>query len=301
MSARHVRLIAAILAALLVLWGASQLLSHGSDSVQGSVPVPHVTAEQADHVTIRHGTDTVDLVRAGTQWMVNSHRASLSALNDLLLALRDSAPPELAATNRSSWTRMGVDSTGGWWLSIRGKGVKLLRLVVGQSGPGYQSGYVRLPGSDSVYLWQGRLPELVRRPVEQWRDHRIAAVTPDSVRAIEVTVGRAQYALARDDSAHWRLRGGAAADSGKVTALLGRLRDLQATGFATDAQADSSARRRPDRRLVLRGAGPAPLVALTFDSTATGYWVRRSGDSVVYRLEPWVVQGLTPEEKTMKP
>jgi hypothetical protein len=299
-SPRQLRVIGAILAGLLVLWGASQLLSRGSDVLRGRLTVPRMTAAQVDQVTIRHGADSVALVRTGGAWTVNGLRASLAALNDLLVALRDSTPPDLAGGSRASWSRLSVDSAGGWWLSIRGQGKDLLQLVVGQSGPGYQSGYVRLPGSDSTYLWRGQLPDLVRRPLEQWRDHRIAAVAPDSVRAIAVEHGRERYIISRADSVHWRFPDGHAADSGTVAALLGKLRDLEATGFATPAQRDSAARRRPTRHLVLRGARPAPLLDLAFDSTTAGYWVRRAGDSVVYRLEPWVVEGLTPGDSALR-
>jgi hypothetical protein len=41
-------------------------------------------------------------------------------------------------------------------------------------------------------------------------------------------------------------------------------------------------------------------VALTFDSTASGYWVRKPEGGTVYRLDFWQVDQLTPAEDALK-
>jgi hypothetical protein len=300
MSARQLRILMLVLAGLLVLWGAARVFSHGSDVTTGSLTLPTITSGIADSVTITHAADTIHLVRAGERWRVNGYRAALQGVQDLFLSLRDSAPPEIAALSPTSFPRMGVDSAGGWWLGVRGGDRTDLRLVIGRSGQQAGTGYVRRPGSDTVFLWHGRLPELVRRPLDQWRDHRIVAVPPDSVRDIVVERGTRRYTL-RSQAGRWHFDGGTPADSGKVTSLLGRFRDLEATGFATAAQADSSRSRRPRRSVTLRGSGDTVLAQLSFDSTAIGYWVRRAGDSTVYRLDTWQVDGLTPVDSTLRP
>lgn len=298
MSARQLRLLVIALVGLLVLWGTSRLLSRGSDVVRGSLAFPGITAGSADSVVITHGADTVRLARAGERWTMNGYPASLQAVQDLFLALRDSAPPEVAAISPTSFARMGVDSTGGWWVHVSGAGREALRLVIGGGGTEYGTGYLRRPGSDTVFLWRGRLPELVRRPAEQWRDHRIAAVIPDSVRRIAIERGARRYELSAEPHG-WRLAQ-AAADSAKVAAFLGRFRDLEAAGFATPAQADSALHHAPRRRVTLRGTSGGPLLALTIDSTASGYWVRREGDSTVYRMDSWNADPLTPADSTFR-
>ena len=45
---------------------------------------------------------------------------------------------------------------------------------------------------------------------------------------------------------------------------------------------------------MLRDAGARVFLALTFDSTASGYWVRTSEGGTVYRLDSWHVDQLTP-------
>jgi hypothetical protein len=75
---------------------------------------------------------------------------------------------------------------------------------------------------------------------------------------------------------------------------------VEAAGFATAAQADSASFARPDRRAALLRTDGTPLLALAFDSTASGFWVRTEGDSTVYRMDGWAVDRLTPADSTLK-
>jgi len=53
------------------------------------------------------------------------------------------------------------------------------------------------PGDAHVYLWRGRLVSVVDRPVDGWRDKRIAALEPDSIAALDVVRGKDRYSLKR--------------------------------------------------------------------------------------------------------
>ena len=84
------------------------------------------------------------------------------------------------------------------------------------------------------------------------------------------------------------------------------IRAITAAGFASPKEADSTRTLRPARRVALRGAGGALLVALSFDSTTGAYVVRRAGGTAtggdpatVYRMNTWDVDGLTPARSTL--
>lgn len=294
MSATQLRRLALAVGVLLVLWGLSTLLGHRSDRLGGSLGLPRLSSTTTDTVTIVHGTDTVRLVQGPPGvWTVNGHRASPGAGSDLLRALGDSTPPEVAAISRSSFQRMGVDS-GAWALRVGPLAHPRFTLLVGNPGEQYGTAYVRLAQSDTVYLWRGDLPSLVRRPPDAWRDHHVVSIPADSIDAIEVSRQGTRYAVRRAGKG-WTI-GAAPADTNKVKVLLAQFANLSAQGFGGDRTVDSLTRgkKRVQRSVTVRGKGAAPLLALTLDSAGGSFWGTRPGDGTVYRFDNWQVLQLTP-------
>jgi uncharacterized protein DUF4340 len=299
MSANQLRLLALALMLLICVWLGARLLSHTSDVIRSRLTLPPVKAEQTDSIVIRHGADTLRLVRAGTAWTVNGYRAGKEPVGQLFLAFIDAAVPDLAAVSPSSFQRMGVDSTGGYWLRVWSGGQPTVKLVIGAHAAAPSSGYVRREGSDSILLWRSNLVDLARRQVNDWRDKVIEAVAPESVLAVNVTARRS-YGLRRTGTS-WRFAGGGGADSGKVAGLLTMYRSFTASGFGTAAQADSGKKPAARRTLTLVGAGGAKLLELTFDSSSTGVWARRAGDDNVYRVDAWRLNSFVPPDSALRP
>ena len=306
MSSTQLKLIAGGLLALLLLWGASALLSRGPDPVRASLDLRVPALADVDSITIVKGLDTIAIARqSATDWTVNGHRATLASVTELLQALRDTVHPELVAQNSSSFVRLDVDSAGGRWLRLRGGrgGKPLLEVIVGTRPTDIQSAYLRRPGDAHVYLWRGRLGALVERTLDDWRDKRIAVLAPDSIALVEVVRGKDRYALRRAGKA-WRVNG-APADSGAVARYLDRLKAITASGFATSQDTASRRTARQERRLAVRTPRHA-LVSLAFDSIAGGFVVRRLAggggeDVTVYRMNVWDVDGVTPTSASLLP
>jgi hypothetical protein len=307
MSSKHLKLIAMSLAVLLLLWGASELFSRGSDEITGTLSLPALAQGDVDTIAIVRGMDSIVLAKQSTTaWTVNGRRAALDAVNELFQALRDTAQPELVAEDSSSFARLNVDSAAGRWLRFRAGGKPVFQLIVGARGSEYASAYVRRPGEARVHLWRGPLAQLMDRTADEWRDKRVAAVQPDSIVAVDVERGKDRYTLRRDGKV-WTLNG-AAADSGAVARMLEKYGSITATGFATPNQADSARAMRAARRLTVRGAQGVTLLSLVFDSIPGGFWVRRArgaapgGDpGTVYRMNAWDVDGLTPASRALLP
>jgi uncharacterized protein DUF4340 len=305
MSPKHLKLIAVGLAALLLLWGGTELLSRGSDSVTGSVKLPALLQTDVDTVSIVKGTDSIVLARQSpAAWSVNGHRAAPDAVSELFQALADTTRSELVAQEVSSYARLGVDSAAGRWLRLSRGGKPLLEVVIGMRGTDFQSAYLRRPGDAHVYLWRGRLASAVDRAVDAWRDKRIAALEPDSIVALEVVRGKDRYTLKRAGQ-RWALNG-QATDSAAVARYLDRLKAITAAGFVTPKELDSTKAlgTRPLRRLDVLG-DRGVLLSLAFDSTASGFLVHhvvgaRGEGATVYRMNFWDVDGVTPASRSLK-
>lgn len=288
----------ALLAALLIVWGALRVFRGGVGDTPTGLEVPRLTAADVDRVLIE-AADTARIERAAAGWAVNGHEAAADKVTDLISAITDTGlSTELVARSAGSHARLGVDSASGRRVRFLKGDRVLLDLVLGNQGRAYQTAYVRRAGEDEVYLLRGRLAAIVDADVDGWRDRRIGGVTGDSVFGLRLERGGRATALTRAEGG-WRL-GGAPADSAAVAQLLSRLAEITASGFATEAQADSLDFDRPDRRLVVTGSRGDTLLGLAFDSAAGGIWARRLTGGPVFRLDSWRFDELTPADSVFR-
>lgn len=301
MNPRTLRRLAAILAVLVVAWAALGLARRLGRDREGRIRLAPFDPLTADGALLVHHADTLRFARRGGAWLVNGHAANAGLVTGMLHGLADTAAPsELAAEQASSLPQMGLDSGAAWTVTALLGPRALGSLLLGHAGDTYTSVYARRPGSTDAYLlMQAQLAAIPDRLPDDWRDKTIARVAPESVWTVQVRRGARAYTLARGATG-WSL-GRAPADSAAVAGLLGQYRDLQASGFASAAQADSARRTRPGREVTLAAKGGRPLLVLQLDSTAGGYWTWPEGDSTTYRLESWTADQLAPADSTLRP
>jgi hypothetical protein len=196
---------------------------------------------------------------------------------------------------------MGVDTSSAKRLTI-GRGEQVLgEVLVGAQGRSFQSAYVRKPGDDDVFLVEGELIPLLDRNVTDWRDKRIVTLEPDSIHGITVERGGIRYSLVRTDGM-WSFDDGAPVDSARMARLVDAFARVEAQGaaFASPEEASAADFDRPERRVHLMGPNRSELASLAFDSTDTGFWVRRNGGETVYQLNRWRVDDLTPADSSLQ-
>jgi hypothetical protein len=300
MNAENLRRLGLVLGALLLLWAILALWQRsGRDTLAQFTPTRIDTAT-VDTVTIRHAADTVRLVRGARGWTVNGFAVDTAAVKPFLGALGDTAARgELVSESAASQASLGVDSASAHWLQVKAGARTLVTYVVGHRDAGYDGVYLRLPGQATTYDVRARLGDYMDKSVSDWRDKRIVAVAPESVSTIDVQRGRTSYRIAKQGTT-WSLEKRGPADSAQIADLLGRLKDLNATGFATPAQADSANFKTPDRRVRLSAAGGRMLTELAFDSTAAGFWVRRDSLGTVFLLDNYAVNQITPADSSLR-
>ncbi len=309
MSPKQLLHIAIALVVVVFLWGLVEIIGRGTDVVDERPLLVPVTAGEVDSVLIEGPDDTIVVARAvpadaddfAERWLVNGHEASTSMVNELFDALGDSTKAELVAQNPASHARMGVDSAGGTHVRIVGGDRTLLHLVTGERGRPFRSRYVRLAGDDAVYLLQGPLVPALDRRENDWREKRIAQIDPDRIARVTVASPRSSYTVERRDSVTWQFVGGSPVDSATMARLLEGYRTLTAQGaaFANPTQVDSADFTRPDRRVTLVDAAGDTLLALAFDSTESGYWVRRAPGGTVFELFRWKGEEIAPSDSAL--
>jgi hypothetical protein len=314
MTSKQLLRLAALLGLVLVLWGAVALASRRSEggSERDSL-IPTIDSSAVDTVAITGSADSAILVRTrdpANQWRVNGHPADTQAVGDLLKALANTGSvSELVARNPASHARLRVTDDSGKRVRIVQKGRTLVNVVAGKQTTDGEGVYLRRAGEPAVYALRGDLAAAISRSSEDWRDHTIASVTPDSVAAIEVRRGNRSYTLRRKGNS-WNFASGASADSAAVAGLLANYREIKAAGFGSRAQADSLRFGRLRRAARLLDSRGAPLLSLVFDSIPSGIWVRVAegpgkaraggGDREPFRLDSWTADQLTPADSSLR-
>lgn len=302
MTSTQLKWIAVALAAAVVLWLGAEWVTGKSDTVPQGELMGDLSQESVDAVTFAKADSTIQLLRrADGTWEVNGYPAAPSAITDLFEGFDAARTGELVAQNASSHERMGVDSAEATRLLVEQGGDTVADLLVGKAGRQYQTVFIRLAGTDPVYLVKSQIGSFASRSVNDWRDKRIVAVDTSAVHSMSVQHGPDRYTLTRD-STRWVLDDGAQADSARAVRMLGGFSSLAATGaaFATPAQVDSADFDRPDRSVtVLNDAGDT-LAALVFDSTSSGFWTRARDGGTVYLLYKWKVDDIAPADSVIR-
>jgi hypothetical protein len=302
MSAKQLLRLAALLAVLLLVWGAAALASRRGGNASGEAfHLPKIKRSAVDTVALTRPADTAVLVRKDSStWTVNGHPASPQAVAELLDALEDTtATGELVAERKTSQAGLGVDSATGTRVKVRGHGQTLVDIIAGKRSTDFAGGYVRRADQESTWQMPGRLVDILSRKSDEWRDRRIATVSGDSIAAIEVSRGARRYTLRRSGGT-WALAPGGAADSSRAADLASAYGSVTADGFASEAQADSARFAQPDRKTRLLRKDGTPLVTLLFDSTKGAFWVKPDTGRTVYRIEAWTADRLAPADSTVR-
>jgi uncharacterized protein DUF4340 len=299
MNARTLRRLAVVLAALVVVWVGLSALRRARRDTERPLTMARFDLATVDRALIVHGADTLSFSRHGEEWTVNGFDADPSLVHDLVASLADTAPKsELVSENAATLATLGLDSLHVRRIILLQGARVVTTLLAGNEGT-FGTLYVREPGQDAAYTLANGLVDLMNRSLDGWRYKTIADVPPDSVAAIEVRRGRSRYSLAKTGGT-WRL-GNGPADSAAVLALLNRFNILNADGFASAGQTDSVRRLAPQRTVRLLAAGGRSLLSVQIDSTRSGYYLRKDGDSTVYRMEDWDSAALTPVDSTLRP
>ena len=296
MSARALKALLGTVAGLLIIWLAVTFLPRGGGGPDGSSEgltaffqgaTPNSLSAVRFTDPVHH--DAIELRRAGAEWKVNGFRADSAVLARFWETLGEAKIGDLVAANPANHSRMGLAGDSAWTLELESEAGSR-SLLVGDAGSRYGTTFVRLPGEDNVHLLEGNLRPQVTRPLDDWRNKRVATVDTAGVWRIEVEREGDGFVLQRSDSV-WVLQGGAQADPTPVRAMLGEMARMDASGFFPPGDSLSA---RAGTVRALDQAGELRL-ALDIGSDEGDRWVRAAGDSIIYRIPSWRAARIFPD------
>jgi Domain of unknown function (DUF4340) len=302
MSEKTLKRLVGALAIVVLLWGVATLLSRRSGAAAPSGDIvaffDGVDSASVTDVRIAGASDTIELKPAGGSWQVNGFKGDSGTVARFFQALDGTKVEALAAANPANHARLGVSDDSASTLALQVGGTTRT-LLVGKQGPRTATVYVRLPGSDNVYLLDSPLRSHMTRQLDDWRNRRMLAIDTSKVSRIEVMRGDDAYTVVRGDSA-WTFQDGGATDSVQVQNVLGQLGGgLVASRFVPDD--DTLAAIPAGGSTVAYAANGDVLARVTIGGGSGDRWAMAEGDSVRYRLAAFRVDLITPTLEAMQP
>lgn len=254
-----------------------------------------VTAEAVSALRFRSPEDGAEVVlrREGGEWKVNGFRADSANLARFWEALGNAVVGDLVATNPANHPRMGLRADSAWTMEVEAPSGSR-SLLVGDPGARYGTAFIRLPGEDEVHLLTGNLRSVITRPLDAWRNKRVATVDTAAIWRIEVDREDEGFAIERSDSL-WVMEEGGGSDAATVRGILGEMARLDAAGFYESG--DSLSARAGAVRAIDQGG--AVRLALEIGSGEGDRWVRAEGDSIIYRIASWRANRIFPDRETV--
>jgi hypothetical protein len=269
-------LVVLILATVLVLQ------RPGEQSVRAGAGTPLLTLDSAavDRLEIASPNGRIVLAREGGTWMIAEpirYKADRVAVGTAVGMAGRMTITALASSNPQKQGVFQVDSNA-TLVRVFEKETEKAAVRIGKAGPAYTQTYVRLEGSDDVYLVDGSLSWTFVKPTRDWRDRSIFTTTQDSIRSVRFQYGDTTFVLSRADTL-WRVDG-APVDQGRVDGFLAAL-----SSFATDDFVDSAitAPGQPAGMVTVDGIQIAFLPHLTPGK----YYVRTSLNAQVFEVQDW--------------
>lgn len=289
------------LVVLLVIWGAESLFSSlgkGNAEVGSEVTAAlgGLSKDAVSRVVLEGPSDTVTLEKGDSGWTADGFDVDSATLARFWKAVSDAKVRDLAATNPANHARLGVVPDSAWTLEFTAGQGEPVRLLVGKSGPGYNTAYVRLPDQDNVYTLEGPLRNAAAHGLDAWRDKTIVAVDTSRVQRVEVDRAGERYVLTRD-SAAW-LVDGKAADGPTARSLVGGLSRLEAQAFAPDS-ASFDAGDEMRSVLALDEAGDTLARVELSRTPESNYLARSPTRKWLFEVPSWRVNRITPEKKEL--
>ena len=189
------------------------LLSGQSLTRSAQEPLLVIAPLQADRIDIGESGGTVTLARTNGIWSITgdpADRADPRMVRSLLQAAADLVPSDQikAGNLGSGGGKLTLESLGlkktNRSLSIRSGKTQLLRFGIEGAAKGRL--YARLDSDGTVYLIPGEIAALAFHPAQDFRDHRLTALSADRLSGISFSRQGAIHAIElKKDSAGWKL------------------------------------------------------------------------------------------------
>ena len=167
----------------------------------------HLDSAAVDKLEISSSNGVVLLQKEGEVWylvsLTNKSRAADLMVTSAVGAGAAVKLKTLVSTNPEKQTLFKVDSTG-TVVKFFEKGTEKAIVHIGKPTTSFSETYVRLEGSNDVYIAEGMLTSFFDRKPKQWRDKGIYKTPKESITEVMFHYGDTTFVVSLKDSI-WRM------------------------------------------------------------------------------------------------
>lgn len=245
------------------------------------------------------------------EWWVEKGGKKYPADKDMvkpaLAALAETKKGELVSTNKANQATLQVDKSGTEVVASDAGGKPVVDFIIGKAGPSYTTSYVRIQGSDNVYVPSVNMQNTFVKDLQVWRNKTVLDIPVADMR--QVKVARADGTVIQLDKGEkdaWKLSGALSgpADAQSVQLLLNTLSKFTAFGFDDTGKSDADyGFNKPAYIAYVKTTSTKAYQVTAGKSESGSYFVRRSGDGTVYKVGEYLFNNLKkdPKEYLAKP
>jgi len=214
MNTKNLPVLAVILVVIIGIIVVANQMSNKEPTEKSLLFFPQFSAEECGAIVMSDAHDTVSLVRHGTAWMVRPGKIGESALRSPLLSkdtaqkqsvsseypsdsasiqtaldkLKTMKKEELISQNPGKQAELEVDSVAGLRVDLANdKGAPFSTFYIGKSGADWSTGFVRMKGSNDVYLVGGSVKYSFFTDKSRWKDKTITKFDRAFAKGITIT------------------------------------------------------------------------------------------------------------------
>ena len=239
--------------------------------------VVEIEQSKISGISIKNSESSIELSKKDGLWKIEqplSDRADSTAISQLLSMLEtlrhDSRIEFPAAQAAEKLKEFGVNESD-LRLKLKSDSGKETELLLGNDSAIEGKVYVRVNGSDTVYVVRNALRNQLTKKVEDFRDKKLADTAPGLVSKVHVKTAEGEFELERKNT-HWdfvkplRAR---AADQ-KVNDLLASVLNAQVSQFLAEAPTPEQALSEPRATITMAVEGEKEPLVLLIGAAPTG-------------------------------
>lgn len=239
-------------------------------------------------ITLNKGDERVELNRENDTWRVNGKKAQNDAVGELIQTLIDKPSTQLIAQTSAQHDQFGVASSSATTIVF---GDLLTLLVGGQTVGGT---YVRIEGSDNVFLVSGATDLMLSTSISDWYDKTIVEIDESKLQKVTLKQKEEIILIKKDDK--WVVEGVEdTTDETKVRSVASQFTRFFADLLVDDAAKRNSYAQQPKLTVTLTYDGGSEI--LTFFEGKNNWLVERASDKELFTVSQSQVEDLLTPRK----